>query len=60
MVDTQTFWINLTNIALAVVTLLAVLAVLGGVAHELISRWKKRRAIFAELDADLRCLSSML
>ena len=38
------FWLNFTNIALGLVILLCVLLVLGGVAHELLHRWKRRAA----------------
>ena len=51
MDDFHTYWIAVANIALAVVVIMGILAVAGGMAHELIVRWKKRREISAELDA---------
>jgi hypothetical protein len=39
----DTFWLNFVNIALGLVTLMCLLAVLGGVGHELID-WLRRRA----------------
>ena len=38
----DTFWLNFTNIALGLVTLLCVLAIAGGVARELWHRWEQR------------------
>lgn len=50
MDDFHTSWIIAANIALAAVVIVSVLAVAGGIAYELIVRWKKRREISAELD----------
>jgi hypothetical protein len=41
--DPQTLWLNLTNLALGVVTLLAVLVVGGAVGQELWARRRKAR-----------------
>ncbi len=38
------FWLNFTNIALGLVTLLCVIAIAGGVARELLLRWERRAA----------------
>jgi hypothetical protein len=38
----DTFWLNFTNIALGLVTLVCVLVVAGGVARELLHRWEQR------------------
>jgi hypothetical protein len=43
------FWLNFTNIALGLVTLACVLAILGGVANELLHR-RQRRARATEDD----------
>lgn len=45
----DTFWLNFTNIALGLVTVACVLAIVGGVASELLHRWQ-RRALAAEDD----------
>ena len=39
--DPQTVWLNVTNLALGVVTLLSILAVGWGVASELLARARK-------------------
>jgi hypothetical protein len=41
----DTFWLNFTNIALGLVTLVCVIAVLAGVAHELGHRLVQRRKL---------------
>jgi hypothetical protein len=56
MDDPQTFWLTVTNIAVGAATLLGVLATVGGIGYELISERRRRRAILAEIDADLRRL----
>jgi hypothetical protein len=38
----DTFWLNFTNIALGLVTLVCVLVVVGGVARELLHRYERR------------------
>jgi hypothetical protein len=38
----DTFWLNFTNIALGLVTLLCVIVIAGGVARELLHRWERR------------------
>jgi hypothetical protein len=45
----DTFWLNFTNIALGLVTLACVLAIVGGVARELLHR-HEQRAIAREDD----------
>lgn len=42
MYGPDTFWLNFTNIALGLVTLLCVLVIAGGVARELWHRWQLR------------------
>jgi hypothetical protein len=39
----ETYWLNATNIALGLVTLICVLAIIGGVARELVARMAPRR-----------------
>jgi hypothetical protein len=53
--DPQTLWLNLTNAALGVVTLLAVLVVAGSVGRELMVRRRKTREL-NNLDAELATL----
>lgn len=55
--DPDSTWLNITNIALGVVVLVCVAVMLGGVAHEFISRLRQRRRIEAELDRDMRLLN---
>jgi hypothetical protein len=38
----DTFWLNFTNIALGLVTLLCVIVIAGGVVRELLHRWEQR------------------
>lgn len=52
--DPDTVWLNVTNIALGVIVILCAAIMLAGIAHELISRGRKRRRIDAELDSDMR------
>ncbi len=52
--DPETTWLNITNIVLGVVVVLCVVIMLGGIAHEFISRARKHRRIDAELDRDMR------
>jgi hypothetical protein len=44
----DTFWLNFTNIALGLVTLLCVLVVAGGVVRELLLRRAHRAAVFGD------------
>jgi len=44
----DTFWLNFTNIALGLVTLLCVLVIAGGVARELWHRWQRRALASAD------------
>jgi len=41
----DTFWLDFTNIALGLVTLVCVIAVLAGVVHELSQRFARRRRL---------------
>jgi hypothetical protein len=55
--DPDSIWLNITNIVLGVVVVLCAAVMLGGIAHEFISRARKRRRIDAELDRDMRLLN---
>jgi len=55
--DPGTTWLNITNIVLGVVVVLCVVIMLGGVAHEFISRRYQRSRVHAELDRDMRLLA---
>ena len=55
--DPDSTWLTITNIVLGVVVVLCVAVMLGGIAHEFISRAGKRRRIDAELDRDMRHLN---
>jgi hypothetical protein len=56
MTSSAAYWINLTNIALAIITGLCVLLVAGGLLHEAIWRRRRRASLSAEMDAELRRL----
>jgi hypothetical protein len=56
MADPGTGWITAANLGLAAATLLAVLAVAGGIAHEFIWRRRRRKILTAGLDAEWRDL----
>jgi hypothetical protein len=47
------FWLNVTNIALGVVVILAVMVVAYGVAWELVIRHKKRRGL-RDMDGEMQ------
>jgi hypothetical protein len=53
MQDSQTFWITLSNIALAVVVVVCFLTVVIGAVHDVIAKLRKRRSDFVELDRDM-------
>jgi hypothetical protein len=53
--DPQTLWLNLTNLALGVVTLVSLLVAIGAVARELMLKHKRARAV-AGLDAELQAM----
>jgi hypothetical protein len=55
--DPETTWLNVTNILLGAVVALCAVLMLGGIAHEFISRARKRHRIDAELDRDMRLLN---
>ena len=55
--DPDSTWLNIANIVLGVVVVLCVVVMLGGIAHEFISRARNRRRIDAELDHDMRHLN---
>jgi len=43
--DPETFWLNVTNAALGLVTLIALLVILGGVAMEVVHRLRQRLSV---------------
>jgi hypothetical protein len=51
--DPQTLWLNVTNLALGIVTLLALLICAGGVAWELMHRGRRAHRM-SRMDAELR------
>lgn len=55
--DPDSTWLNITNLVLGIVVVLCVVVMLGGIAHEFLSRARKRRRIDAELDRDMRLLN---
>ena len=48
--DPNTFWLNVTNIALGIVTLICCVAVGYGVLQEVLVRVRKRKASLAKAD----------
>lgn len=52
--DPDSTWLIIANIVLGIVVALCVAVMLGGIAHEFISRARMRRRINAELDRDMR------
>jgi hypothetical protein len=53
--DPQTLWLNVTNLALGVVILAAVLIVVGAVGRELAFKHRRMRPT-ADIDAELRSI----
>ena len=53
--DDWVFWLNVTNIALGVVVVLAVLLVASALVWEIVSRYKKSRNV-ANLDEELEAM----
>jgi hypothetical protein len=47
------FWLNMTNLALGIVTVLAILVVVGAVGWELLDRWVEKIPVTDNLDANL-------
>ena len=54
MGDPQHLWLNLTNALFGIVVLFVLLATLFAVIAELVTHYKRRFALRAELDRDLR------
>jgi len=50
----ETFWLTVANIVLAAAVIAAVAGVATGVLCELVGKWKKRHAEYAELDRDMK------
>lgn len=59
MGDSQQFWLNLANAGLGIVVLSLVLATLFAVIAEIVMHFKRRFALRAELDRDLRELAQL-
>jgi hypothetical protein len=53
----ETYWLTVTNVILGGVVAVCVVIMVGGIAHEMIARVRKRRRIDAELDRDMRLLN---
>ena len=53
----ETYWLTVTNVILGGVVAVCVVIMVGGIAHEMIARLRKRRSIDAELDRDMRLLN---
>jgi len=55
--DPQTLWLNLTNLALGLITVVAVLVLAGAVAWELVLKHRKAHA-FGRMDGEIRAMFS--
>jgi len=58
--DNWTFWFNMTNVALGMVTILAVLVVMGAVGWDLLALWRHKsvetNVDVEKIKADLRAM----
>jgi len=54
--ENWTFWLNMTNIALGVITVLALLVVVGAVGWDLLARGVRKAREAHSLGADLRAM----
>jgi len=54
--ENWTFWLNMMNMALGVITVLAVVVVLGAVGWELLTRRARKASQIHSLNADLRAM----
>ena len=54
MVEPDTFWLTVTNVALGLVVVVCLFALAGGLAWDAVCRRLKRRANMAEMDRDMR------
>jgi len=59
MSNSQDLWVNLTNAFLGIVVLFLLVATLFAVVAEIVTHFKRRRALRAELDRDLRELAQL-
>ena len=59
MGDPQHLWINLANAVLGIVVLFFLLATLIAVVAEILTHFKRRFALRAELDRDMRELAQL-
>ncbi len=54
MNDPNTFWLTVTNIALAAIVLVLVVGVMTGVVCEYVARVRGRHATYREIDREMR------
>ena len=54
--DPQTQWLTVTNIVLGAVVAVCLIVIAAGIAHEVVSRIRKRRRLDAEIDGDMHRL----
>ena len=54
MGDSETYWLNVTNIALGAIVLVCILAVALGVVYDLIARRRAKARASAALDREVR------
>ena len=54
--DPQTQWLTVTNIVLGAVVAVCLIVIAAGIAHEVVSRIRKRWRLDAEIDSDMHRL----
>jgi hypothetical protein len=55
--DPQTQWLTITNIVLGIIVAISLIVMMGGIAHEIVSRVRRRRRYEAEIERDMRELA---
>lgn len=50
--DNWTFWLNMMNLALGIVTMLALVVVFGAVVWELVARWVRKAREMHRIEAE--------
>lgn len=53
MSDPRTFWLTVMNVVLGLAVVLLVAGVVTGILCEMVAKWRKRRAVWDELDRDM-------
>ena len=56
MGDPRTFWLTVTNLVLGAAVILLILVVATGILCEAVANWRKRHALWREMDKEMRHL----